>query len=450
MVDFTAPDACVANVLRARRGGRAVRRRHDRLGAAEVDELARAAGVAGVLRAELRDRRGADDALRGRGGAAPRAARRSSSSTTRRSSTRRRARRRRPPRRMGGDVPIHSVRLPGLVAHQEVLLGGRGPAADDPPRRVLARGVRAGRPARARAAGDAAARPDGRARRAPLSRASRAGRAAGERRAVAAPAGRAGGADRRGGVRATDEFLPYWAELWPAATRARGGAARTLARRARRRARLRARRPVARRGRTGADVTALDWAEDAVVAAASRTPPATGSRSRRRCTTGASRSDGAFDLASPPTCSTSAATSSRCSSACARQHPSRSWASPAGPTRPSSSAAPPPSSTSPTESCAFRRGPDTLPWDVWTTRQVKPSSSAVCRDRISRLSLVTLPGSGPPKQTAGSRQASDSAGRRARRVREERECPRRARGRGACARRRRTAAIRDRPRRRGG
>jgi 4-hydroxy-tetrahydrodipicolinate reductase len=28
--------------------------------------------------------------------------------------------------RMGGDVPIHSVRLPGLVAHQEVLLGGAG------------------------------------------------------------------------------------------------------------------------------------------------------------------------------------------------------------------------------------------------------------------------------------------------------------------------------------
>jgi 4-hydroxy-tetrahydrodipicolinate reductase len=28
--------------------------------------------------------------------------------------------------RMGGDPPIHSVRLPGLVAHQEVLLGGRG------------------------------------------------------------------------------------------------------------------------------------------------------------------------------------------------------------------------------------------------------------------------------------------------------------------------------------
>ncbi|MDX6594591.1 MAG: 4-hydroxy-tetrahydrodipicolinate reductase [Gaiellales bacterium] len=28
--------------------------------------------------------------------------------------------------RMEGDVPIHSVRLPGLVAHQEVILGGLG------------------------------------------------------------------------------------------------------------------------------------------------------------------------------------------------------------------------------------------------------------------------------------------------------------------------------------
>jgi 4-hydroxy-tetrahydrodipicolinate reductase len=27
---------------------------------------------------------------------------------------------------MGGQPPIHSVRLPGLVAHQEVLLGGPG------------------------------------------------------------------------------------------------------------------------------------------------------------------------------------------------------------------------------------------------------------------------------------------------------------------------------------
>jgi 4-hydroxy-tetrahydrodipicolinate reductase len=28
--------------------------------------------------------------------------------------------------RMGGEIPIHSVRLPGLVAHQEVILGGPG------------------------------------------------------------------------------------------------------------------------------------------------------------------------------------------------------------------------------------------------------------------------------------------------------------------------------------
>jgi 4-hydroxy-tetrahydrodipicolinate reductase len=27
---------------------------------------------------------------------------------------------------MQGDVPTHSVRLPGLVAHQEVILGGLG------------------------------------------------------------------------------------------------------------------------------------------------------------------------------------------------------------------------------------------------------------------------------------------------------------------------------------
>ena len=59
---------------------------------------------------------------------------------------------------IGGDPPIHSVRLPGLVAHQEVLFGGDGPAADDPPRHALARGVRSGRSARARAAPEPSAR----------------------------------------------------------------------------------------------------------------------------------------------------------------------------------------------------------------------------------------------------------------------------------------------------
>ena len=51
---------------------------------------------------------------------------RSSSCTTRRSSTRPRARRRRPPRCCRRGTPIHSVRLPGLVAHQEVIFGGPG------------------------------------------------------------------------------------------------------------------------------------------------------------------------------------------------------------------------------------------------------------------------------------------------------------------------------------
>ena len=45
---------------------------------------------------------------------------------SRRSSTLRPARRRLTAERLGGDVPIHSVRLPGLNAHQEVLLGAAG------------------------------------------------------------------------------------------------------------------------------------------------------------------------------------------------------------------------------------------------------------------------------------------------------------------------------------
>jgi 4-hydroxy-tetrahydrodipicolinate reductase len=46
---------------------------------------------------------------------------------------------------MGGDVPIHSVRLPGLVAHQEVILGGPGELLtirhDTTSREVFAPGV---------------------------------------------------------------------------------------------------------------------------------------------------------------------------------------------------------------------------------------------------------------------------------------------------------------------
>ena len=36
--------------------------------------------------------------------------------------------------RMGGDVPIASIRLPGLIAHQEVIFGGLGGDPHDPPR----------------------------------------------------------------------------------------------------------------------------------------------------------------------------------------------------------------------------------------------------------------------------------------------------------------------------
>ena len=47
--------------------------------------------------------------------------------------------------RMEGDVPIHSVRLPGLVAHQEVVLGGPGETLairhDTTSREVFAPGV---------------------------------------------------------------------------------------------------------------------------------------------------------------------------------------------------------------------------------------------------------------------------------------------------------------------
>ena len=68
---------------------------------------------------------------------------------------------------MGGDVPIHSVRLPGIVAHQEVLLSRRA-AADDPPRRLLPRGVRPGRPAGPRAAARSPTGRHGRPRRSAL------------------------------------------------------------------------------------------------------------------------------------------------------------------------------------------------------------------------------------------------------------------------------------------
>ena len=67
----------------------------------------------------------------------------------------------------GHDVPIHSVRLPGLVAHQETLLGGEGQLLtirhDATSREAFAPGRAARRPPRARAPAGA----DGRARDVP-------------------------------------------------------------------------------------------------------------------------------------------------------------------------------------------------------------------------------------------------------------------------------------------
>ena len=70
-----------------------------------------------------------------------------------------------PGRRGPGGIRVHSVRLRGLVAHQEVILGTTGPVADDSPRLVRPFVVHARRaardPGRAREGG-----PHGRARHA--------------------------------------------------------------------------------------------------------------------------------------------------------------------------------------------------------------------------------------------------------------------------------------------
>ena len=66
-------------------------------------------------------------------------------------------------RETGAEVPIHSVRLPGLVAHQETLLAGAG-EPDDPARRAVARGVRPRSAARDPPRARSARRADRRAR----------------------------------------------------------------------------------------------------------------------------------------------------------------------------------------------------------------------------------------------------------------------------------------------
>ena len=125
VVDFTAPDAVVANTLAAIAAGVPVVVGTSGWSAEEVDGAARAAGVPVfyapnfAIGAVLMMRFAAEAARyleRAEIVELHHATKLDAPSGTAKATA----------ARLGGDVPIHSVRLPGLVAHQEVLLGGRG------------------------------------------------------------------------------------------------------------------------------------------------------------------------------------------------------------------------------------------------------------------------------------------------------------------------------------
>ena len=125
MVDFTTPAAVVPNVLRALEAGLPCVVGTTGWDTAEVDEKARAAGlpvfvapnfaIGAVLMMRF-----AAEASRHLDGAEivelHHATKLDAPSGTAKATA----------AAMEGDVPIHSVRLPGLVAHQEVILGGAG------------------------------------------------------------------------------------------------------------------------------------------------------------------------------------------------------------------------------------------------------------------------------------------------------------------------------------
>ena len=125
MVDFTGPDAVVGNVLRALEEGVPCVVGTTGWEPGDVDEAARSAGVPVFVAPNFAI--GAVLMMRLAGEAArylPRAeivelhheSKRDAPSGTARATA----------ARLGGETEIHSVRLPGLVAHQEVLLGGEG------------------------------------------------------------------------------------------------------------------------------------------------------------------------------------------------------------------------------------------------------------------------------------------------------------------------------------
>jgi 4-hydroxy-tetrahydrodipicolinate reductase len=125
MVDFTRPDAVLANVMRAIDAGVPCVVGTTGWNPDDVDGRARDAGVAVfyapnfAVGAVLMMRFAAEAAK-----LLPRAeivelhheTKRDAPSGTAKATA----------AAMGGDVPIHSIRLPGLVAHQEVVLGGAG------------------------------------------------------------------------------------------------------------------------------------------------------------------------------------------------------------------------------------------------------------------------------------------------------------------------------------
>jgi 4-hydroxy-tetrahydrodipicolinate reductase len=125
MVDFTTPDAVVANVLRALAAGVPCVVGTSGWEPAEVDGAAREAGVAVFVAPNFAIgavlmMRFAEEAARFMAAAEiielHHATKLDAPSGTARATA----------ARMGRDVAIHSVRLPGLVAHQEVILGGEG------------------------------------------------------------------------------------------------------------------------------------------------------------------------------------------------------------------------------------------------------------------------------------------------------------------------------------
>ena len=125
MVDFTAPAAVVPNVIHALTAGVPCVVGTSGWDTAEVDDVARAAGLPVLFAPNFAIgavlmMRFAEEASRHFDAAEiielHHATKLDAPSGTAKATA----------QRMEGDVPIHSVRLPGLVAHQEVILGGRG------------------------------------------------------------------------------------------------------------------------------------------------------------------------------------------------------------------------------------------------------------------------------------------------------------------------------------